>query len=32
MVIMDEGCSSGKFHGCEVSVKQDLGNENISKV
>ena len=24
MVVMDEGCSSCKFYGCEVSVKQDL--------
>ena len=29
MVMMDEGGSSCKFHGCEVSVKQDLGNINF---
>ena len=27
MVVMDEVCSSCKFHGCEVSVKQDLDND-----
>ena len=27
MVVMNEGCSSCKFHGCEVSVKQDLDND-----
>ena len=29
MVMMDEGGSSCKFHGCEVSVKEDLGNGEV---